>query len=104
MSDINRRALLLAVVAASGVRWVAPAFAQQSAASPPAGPPPTFGYDEVVKRARELAAAPFEAQVPQLPDGLAHLDFDAWRDIRFRPDKALLGENGGPFRLQLFHL
>ncbi|HLW89751.1 MAG TPA: glucan biosynthesis protein, partial [Roseiarcus sp.] len=106
MSDINRRALLVAVIAASGARWVAPAFAQQSEPSPPAGPPAAapFGYDEVVKRARELAAAPFEAQTPQLPDGLARLDFDAWRDIRFRPDKALLGESGGPFRLQLFHL
>ena len=46
----------------------------------------------------------FDARIPTLPDGLAHLDFDAWRDIRFRPDKALLGQDGGPFRMELFHL
>ncbi len=38
-----------------------------------------------------------------LPAPLASLDYDAWRDIRFRPDKALLGDLDGPFRLQLFH-
>jgi glucans biosynthesis protein len=108
MSNLNRRAVLAAVIAASGARWFSPAVAQPSAAGGPAaaGPPaaPRFGYEDVVKRAKELAAAPFDARVAPLPDGLQHLDFDAWRDIRFRPDKALLGQDGGPFRLQLFHL
>ena len=35
---------------------------------------------------------------------MAKLDFDAWRDIRFRREKALLGTEGGPFRLEMFHL
>ena len=63
-----------------------------------------FGFDDVVKRARDLASAPFEATPPPLPDVLAKLSFDAWRDIRFRRDKAFLGTNGGPFRLEMFHL
>ena len=106
MSQISRRALLVAIIAAPGAGRIVRAFAQQSPPTPPAGPPGAarFGYDDVVKRARELAAAPFDAQTPPLPDGLAHLDFDAWRDIRFMSDKALLGEGGGPFRLELFHL
>jgi glucans biosynthesis protein len=99
MQDINRRTLLVGIVAASGA--LAPAMAQQSAE--PAKPAPSFGYDDVVKRARDLAGAPFDAQIPALPDSLAHLDFDAWRDIRFKSDKLLL-EAGGPFRLELFHL
>ena len=81
---------------------VAPGVAQQSAE--PAKPAPSFGYDDVVKRARDLAGAPFDAQFPPLPESLAHLDFDAWRDIRFKSDKLLLGQPGGPFRLELFHL
>ncbi|HYC26088.1 MAG TPA: glucan biosynthesis protein G [Roseiarcus sp.] len=106
MSHINRRALLVAVLAAPSAGWISRAFAQQSPPAPPAGPPtpPRFDYDDIVKRARELAAAPFDAQIPPLPDGLAHLDFDAWRDIRFKPDKGLLSQGGGPFRLELFHL
>jgi glucans biosynthesis protein len=99
MQDINRRTLLAGIIAASG--GLAPALAQQS---PDAAKAPTsFGYEDVVKRARDLAGAPFDAQVPALPDSLAHLDFDAWRDIRFKSDKLLL-EAGGPFRLELFHL
>jgi glucans biosynthesis protein len=99
MQDINRRTLLVGIVAASSA--LAPAMAQQSAE--PAKPAPSFGYDDVVKRARDLAGAPFDAQIPALPDSLARLDFDAWRDIRFKSDKLLL-EAGGPFRLELFHL
>ncbi len=53
--------------------------------------------------AEALAAKPFDGRVPPLPAPLAGLDYDAYRDIRFRPDRALLGEGGGPFRLQLFH-
>ena len=57
-----------------------------------------------MRRARDLATAPFDAAIPPLPDALNKLDFDAWRDIRFRPDKAFLAGNGSQFRLQLFHL
>ena len=63
-----------------------------------------FSIDDVVKRARDLASAPFESQVPPLPDELNKLDFDSWRDIDFREDKSLLGANGSLFRMQLYHL
>ncbi len=63
-----------------------------------------FGLDDVVKRARDLASAPFEGQLLPLPDELAKLNFDAWRDIEFREDKSLLGANGSLFRMQLYHL
>jgi glucans biosynthesis protein len=99
MQDINRRTLLAGMVAASS--GLAPAMAQQS--PEPVKPTPSFGYDDVVKRARDLAGAPFDPQIAALPDNLTHLDFDAWRDIRFKSDKPLL-EAGGPFRLELFHL
>jgi Periplasmic glucans biosynthesis protein len=57
-----------------------------------------------VRRARDLATADFDTASPALPEALNKLDFDAWRDIRFRPDKAFLAANGSKFRLQLFHL
>lgn len=72
--------------------------------APSSAPTPRFGYDDVVRRARDVAAAPFEAVPPALPAPLQNLDFDAWRDIRFRPDRALLGATGGAFRMHLFHL
>ena len=78
---------------------------QPTDAPPPAAAAPApFGYQDVVKRARDLAAAPFDSSIPPLPDGLANLDFDGWRDIRFKSDKPLLGQEGANFRLELFHL
>ena len=104
MYDLSRRALLVSIVAASGARLAAPAVAQTDAPPPAAPAPAPFGYQDVVKRARDLAAAPFDSAIPPLPDGLATLDFDGWRDIRFKSDKPLLGQDGANFRLELFHL
>ncbi len=72
------------------------------AAPAPSAPQPRFSFDDVVRRARELAALPHETPSP-LPEALARLDFDAWRDIRFRPERALLAQPGSQFRLQAFH-
>jgi glucans biosynthesis protein len=66
--------------------------------------PPTFGYDDVVRRAQDLAAASFDTTPPALPAPLNQFDFDTWRDIRFRPEKAFLNFPGSLFRLELFHL
>jgi periplasmic glucans biosynthesis protein len=75
--------------------------AQPSAAPSPA-PQARFSFDDVIKRARDTATQPHEPS-HQLPDALAKLDFDAWRDIRFRPDRALLQGQGSNFRLHTFH-
>ncbi|MBN9443317.1 glucan biosynthesis protein G [Bosea sp. (in: a-proteobacteria)] len=70
---------------------------------PPQTPPqPRFGFEDVQRRAREVAAVAYEPPAG-LPEPLARLDYDAWRDIRFRPERALLGQNGSPFRMQMFH-
>src|SRR5271166_6782832 len=104
MNELSRRALLVSVVAASGARFLGCAAAQTDAPQAAAGAPAPFSYQDVVKRARDLAAAPFDAAIPTMPDGLANLDFDAWRDIRFKSDKQLLDGQNNNFRLELFHL
>jgi glucans biosynthesis protein len=101
MQTLNRRALLVSVAAASGARLFRPALAQQP---PEAAAKPVFAYADVVRRAHDLADAPFDASIPTLPEGVAGLDYDAWRDIRFKSDKPLLGQPGASFRLELFHL
>ncbi len=100
MQAYSRRALL-AALAAAGAEPSLPGLAQTPAADPAAA---RFSYDEVVKRARAIAAAPFDAATPPLPPALAALDFDAWREIRFRPEKGQIGKPGSPFTLQAFHL
>ncbi len=113
MTDTTRRHLLGAAALGAGALVWTGALAQpnqkQPASANPAKPgakpvaqAPRFGFEEVVKRARELADAPFDATIAPLPDGLETLDFDGWRDIRFRPDKAFFANS--PFRLHVFHL
>lgn len=95
------------ILAGSGAMALAdPLLAQDLAQTgdPSLKPNLKFEYDDVIRRARELAAAPYESVPPPLPEPLSKLDFDAWRDIRFRPDKAFLNTPGSMFRLQLFHL
>jgi len=112
MTLLDRRFVLNALVA-SGAAALAPpvlagpaqarqAFAQSG---PPdksqPQPPARFNFEDVLKRAKELAAAPYDAMPPKLPEALGKLDFDSYRDIRFRAEKSPLAT--GPFRLQLFH-
>ena len=86
---------------ATGANAVALNADAQTARSPQGS---KFTFDDVVKRASELASAPFEGKLPPLPDELNKLDFDAWRQIDFKDNKALLGGSGSQFRLELFHL
>jgi glucans biosynthesis protein len=103
MQDVTRRAVLVAAAAVAGAGGIAVARAQTEAAPAPAKAP-AFGPADVLKRARDLAAAPYDANIPPLPESVANLDYDAWRDIRFKSDKPLLGQLGSNFRLELFHL
>lgn len=100
----------LRVIAAAGLAWPSAASAQQQ---PPQSPSPApsprpaqgrFGYEDVVRRARELAGLPYEAGSADLPQGLGNLTFDQYRDLRFKADRAFIGQGGGPFRMQMFHL
>ena len=100
MLDLNRRRVVTGLAAGILVGEVPLALAQ----NPPGQPVPRFGFDDVLKRARDLRTVPFEATPPALPESLSKLDFDHWRDIRFRSDRALLGGEGGPFRLEMFHV
>jgi glucans biosynthesis protein len=98
MPDLSRRAFNILLAASSAALPVAPRAFAQGAQQKPA----TFGFEDVQRRARDLAAAPI-SPAPSLPDQIQKLGFDGWKDIRFRPDKAFL--NGGSnFRLQTFHL
>jgi periplasmic glucans biosynthesis protein len=101
MSEITRRKLIGAI-AATGLypSFAGRAYAQNAALSRA----PRFAFEDVVRRAEQLASAPFDATPPQLPDGFGKLDYDAWRDIRFKPERATFVGSGGAFRLETFHL
>ncbi len=106
MHETTRRSLLGAVSLSAGALVVGPAFAQgapKSSMDSQMAPAqqPRFGFNDVVQRARQLSLAPFDGAYAKLPAPLDALDFDAWRDIRFKSDKAIAI---GPYRLHVFHL
>jgi periplasmic glucans biosynthesis protein len=70
--------------------------------APSEGTPGNFTFAAVVRRAQELAATSYQPDRPVLPDYLADLDYDAYRDIRFDRDESLWKAEGLPFQMQLF--
>ena len=62
-----------------------------------------FGFEDVAARARDLAASSYKPPVAQLPQEVRDLDYDAYRDIRFRPERALWRAEKLPFELMFFH-
>lgn len=105
----SRRAIVAALVA---VAAPVPQARSQDSRRPPSAPGSApaeprrgnFGYEDVVRQARELAARPFDASAPDIPEALKSLTYDSYREIRFRRDKALWQDSGSDYRLHLFHL
>jgi glucans biosynthesis protein len=63
-----------------------------------------FGFDTVAHRAQQLAAAPYRAQEVKLPSELQGIDYDHFRDIRFKPERMLWHDAKLPFEVAFFHL
>jgi glucans biosynthesis protein len=61
--------------------------------------------DYVAKRAEERAHKPFKSPKGSLPDSLHQdqLDYDKYREIRFRHDQALWAADKLPFQVEFFH-
>ena len=66
------------------------------------GAPGPFTFAAVVRRAGELAASPYQSDQPELPPFFADLDYDQYRDLRFRRDQAIWRADGLPFQVELF--
>ncbi len=62
-----------------------------------------FGFEQVAARAQKLAQQNYNAPSNDLPKELKELDYDQYRDIRFKPEQAIWRKQGLPFELQLFH-
>jgi periplasmic glucans biosynthesis protein len=63
----------------------------------------SFDFEQLAALARAKAQAPYEARGAALPAELAAMDYDALRDIRFRPARALWRDAALPFEAMFFH-
>ncbi|MFI8748979.1 glucan biosynthesis protein [Vreelandella lionensis] len=59
-------------------------------------------FQQVLERAKQLAASPYQAPEANLPEALQALNYDGYRQIRFNPERAYWRDES-PFSLQLFH-
>lgn len=62
-----------------------------------------FAFDDVARRAEQLASRAYGAPAAALPKSLQSLSYDEYRDIRFKPALAQWRNAGLPFELQFFH-
>lgn len=68
------------------------------------GPAQSFSFDGLREQARQLAAQPYRAPLIRYPEVLERIDFDAYQQIRYRPEDALWTKEDGPYPVQFFHL
>src|SRR2546423_4293838 len=72
--------------------------------SRPSTAAPVFDLDQVTAKAKELAKEPFKDVRGTVPKWLIDLNYDQWRDIRFRPEKSLWQDvKQQRFAVQFFH-
>lgn len=69
-----------------------------------ASPASAFGFDDVAARAEKQARSPYKTLSRPPPAELQALNYDQYRDIRFRPDHALWRPEKLPFEVMFFHL
>jgi glucans biosynthesis protein len=61
-------------------------------------------FEDVAARAQALSKQPYRPTNRKPPAELAALNYDQYRDIRFRPDHALWRRDNLPFEVMFFHL
>ena len=62
-----------------------------------------FGFEDVAKRAEKMAQGAYQKSGGSLPKTLKALNYDEYRDIRFRHDRALWRNTKLPFEVMFFH-
>ena len=68
------------------------------------GPAQPFDFEWLKAQAKALADQPYQEPVIRHADILETIDYDAFQQIRFKPERALWEDGGAPFPVQFFHL
>ena len=105
-------ALLLIGLLASEVSVASPG----KVAPPPAPEPPapqaepsippahkTFDFADLEAKAKDLVGRSYVRDDGDLPEFLSKLNYDQYRDIRYKTEKAFWRDEGLPFHVQAFH-
>ena len=69
-----------------------------------AEPAQAFGFEDVARQAKALAAKPYEAPVAHLPRDLSQISVDEYAQVLYRPQRAVWLADGLPFTLRFLPL
>jgi glucans biosynthesis protein len=100
-NSLTRRAMLQAV---SGLALLGVAHAASAPVTRQGAAPAQFSPATVDDLAKALAKKPYEANHAAAPEALRKLDYKAYNEIKFNPERAFFIDSGSPFRAQLYHL
>jgi glucans biosynthesis protein len=103
----SRRQILAGALSIPALNLLGGAFGIRDLAAAEAvrfGPPEPFDFEHLREQAKGLAARPYEPTTIRFPDILERIDYDAYQQIQFRPDRSLWDDGKGPYPIQLFHL
>jgi glucans biosynthesis protein len=101
---MQRRDFLKVLSAVSIAAWAPAMVRHEGPVQVAAGTPsPAFSAADVLKQARALAAEKFARPKADLPKAFQDLNYDQYRDIRFKPERAIWSGEGLPFLLEFFH-
>ena len=70
--------------------------------APPRAPPPPFSFASVERLAQDRASKPYRNRSTPLPEAIAKLTYDQYRDIRFQRTSSLWYDKA-LFEVQFFH-
>ena len=90
--------LLASLCASPMAGFAAPSVPESTPATTP--PPKRFNFADVRRRAEVLATQPYQTPGSDLPAFLKNLDYDQYRDIRFRAERSLWRDQALPFEIQ----
>jgi len=108
---LTRRSLLggISGAVASATLSATRLSAAEDIPSPPASAPATeaptaFSFDLLTARMRDAATRPYVEPTMELPEIIAKLTYDQYKQIAFRPERALWGDTKSLFRLEAFQM
>ncbi|WPZ34463.1 glucan biosynthesis protein D [Thalassobaculum sp. OXR-137] len=104
MPTINRRDVVQGAGAALLTLLANPHLAKAAGPTLSFGQPFEFGYEALVDRARDMAAAPYSAAPIVAPDVIEAIDYDAHGKLRYRPDEAVFADGSGTYPATFFHV
>ncbi|MDD1649622.1 MAG: glucan biosynthesis protein D [Methylococcaceae bacterium] len=68
------------------------------------GPGRPFSFDQLIEKAKEMAKKSYTAPPKPLPTIVQQIDYEAWGNIRYRPESALFAKGPELYPATFFHL